>query len=1169
MKQGNNARKYASGSLLAVVAVLLVAFCQGQVSVSLKAFLQGPYQGGEMSTHLNSFNFLPLEQPFAGAPWLYAGAESVPAIPNEDIVDWVLIELREMPGTASSSVFIAPTARQAGFILKSGQITSIDGASPMLFNIEALTTLYAAVCHRNHLAVLSGFPLAKDSLNYTFDFTCGAEQTFGDTLALAEVEHGKWALFAGDADGDGQVGNRDKIDVWLPLGGYSGYLGADLNLDGQVNNHDKVYCWKSNSGRCSHVGGNWTCGKDLFDIRDNRFYRTARIGSQCWMAQNLNIGQMVPAASGQNSTSVIEKYCYNNNEANCEIYGGLYQWKEMMQYSEQQGSSGLCPPGTGWRLPSDEDWRKLEREVEDLQEGHWKAGWRGDFLGGRLKEVGTTHWTPPNNGAMNSVSFTALPGGYRGENGITVSQGNNGYFWTSTALGNNHAWSRGLSTQDARMERKPLDQDRGLNVRCIKDLSAVPDSVPYAMGTINENGGNGTFQAHYLLQGEAEYELGPPRDAPRELPPTDKYFAMAWADFFTEDFDIVLALLNKYDFTGSFYFQAKPKSNDCLNSLYERWKTSCINKSGSYQGDHGFLHYPFVYSNPAFDGVNNPSDYQLIGDRGDGTNAFNIPLDQTVSSTVGSWASSWLQLPESVCCKKWSDLSGADCQLIRDNMSVFKVACDPMHHQLLLPALDSLSDLFCGTTGYSVKNGNYFDRIPNTPDGNWPSSQNRIQGGVFQGAATTQNHEIWERLQTIMKIMKQSDMMTHDLKFWGTPGGFNKLTCYQPQGIETFMRYYDTAYSTIADGVAPFNSSITGITRSWRDVLRENGYLATMAAGSTGFRIGAYNCSGRLECQRLYMKNKRLSRADNLCDGYQNALRCFDPTLPVAVQYMIMQDTNSLQRLYDYTATATEYLPLNEYSIPVNFHKLCLALVRNTTWGLIPDGIGDSGTSTDSAAASMSLVFEAVCKFLKQAGIRMISHEEALDICYHKSFPKSVNIWPNPSFLNTLREVFPDSQHCPEQPDGWNEGRVVVDTIDGELVKVLYLENPSDVAKKFFTRVYLVNFGVATVKFRAKGNGTFFLKNILNGDLLDDTKGDHYHTRLSIPISCTDWQVHSTPVEVCDAPLMTYLPPGDAVEKSRQLYLEGTDDRICGLHLEFMLPAFSSLRIYTPVLQID
>ena len=72
---------------------------------------------------------------------------------------------------------------------------------------------------------------------------------------------------------------------------------------------------------------------------------TVIIGTQEWMAENLNVGTMVQGSVNQTNNNVIEKYCYGNDEANCAVYGGLYQWNEAMQYTTAEGSQGLVQVG--------------------------------------------------------------------------------------------------------------------------------------------------------------------------------------------------------------------------------------------------------------------------------------------------------------------------------------------------------------------------------------------------------------------------------------------------------------------------------------------------------------------------------------------------------------------------------------------------------------------------------------------------------------------------------------------------------------------------------------------------------------------------------------------------------------------------------------------------------
>ncbi len=127
------------------------------------------------------------------------------------------------------------------------------------------------------------------------------------------------------------------------------------------------------------------------------------------MAENLNVGSMINGSSNQTNNGIIEKYCYDDNTSNCDTYGGLYQWEEMMQYVTTPGAQGICPDG--WHLPTDEEFKTMEMALGMSQGEADDTGWRGTDEGGKMKESGTTHWYSPNMGATNSSGFTALPGG--------------------------------------------------------------------------------------------------------------------------------------------------------------------------------------------------------------------------------------------------------------------------------------------------------------------------------------------------------------------------------------------------------------------------------------------------------------------------------------------------------------------------------------------------------------------------------------------------------------------------------------------------------------------------------------------------------------------------------------------------------------------------------------
>jgi uncharacterized protein (TIGR02145 family) len=209
------------------------------------------------------------------------------------------------------------------------------------------------------------------------------------------------------------------------------------------------------------------CGTRLLDPRDGKTYLTVQIGNQCWFAENLNVGIRINGSEDQTNNAVIEKYCYDNNESNCNLYGGLYQWDEMMKYSMIEMSQGVCP--TGWHIPSDYEWKLLEMTLGMDQTTANAAGWRGTNEGGKLKAAGTTYWNSPNTGATNSSLFTALPSGNRSSTGTFDSLGFFTDFWTSTFIIDTQAWYRYLDADHSQIYRIDGYRKFGTPVRCVKD----------------------------------------------------------------------------------------------------------------------------------------------------------------------------------------------------------------------------------------------------------------------------------------------------------------------------------------------------------------------------------------------------------------------------------------------------------------------------------------------------------------------------------------------------------------------------------------------------------------------------------------------------------------------------------------------------------------------------
>jgi uncharacterized protein (TIGR02145 family) len=194
--------------------------------------------------------------------------------------------------------------------------------------------------------------------------------------------------------------------------------------------------------------------------QDNNYYGIITIGTQTWLAENLNTGSVVNVAQEQLDNEIIEKYCIGS----CSIYGGLYQWAEAMDYDPAVNDvnninviRGICP--VGWHIPN-------YNEFHDLLSP--------DMSAGKLKEQGTLHWRSPNTGATNATGFTALPAGYRGTTSSFIDVGERADFWMSGWDGSYYGAEKAIGTLVLLYDGEfsifgNMGEKTGQSVRCIKD----------------------------------------------------------------------------------------------------------------------------------------------------------------------------------------------------------------------------------------------------------------------------------------------------------------------------------------------------------------------------------------------------------------------------------------------------------------------------------------------------------------------------------------------------------------------------------------------------------------------------------------------------------------------------------------------------------------------------
>jgi hypothetical protein len=212
--------------------------------INVKVFLQGPYSNGSLKKSLNSLGFIPAIQPYNSSPWNYAGLETVHSIP-EDVVDWVLIELRSE--TSGSTTLATRTA----FIKSDGSIVDLDGTSKVKIKGVNAGSYYVVIRHRNHLSVMSASKAVLSSDPPLYDFTTASNKAYGGQQI--KLSQGVYGIYSGDGNGNGTINKSDENSVWKQQSGLMGYYGGDFDLNGGVNIDDKNIYYKPNGQKSTDV----------------------------------------------------------------------------------------------------------------------------------------------------------------------------------------------------------------------------------------------------------------------------------------------------------------------------------------------------------------------------------------------------------------------------------------------------------------------------------------------------------------------------------------------------------------------------------------------------------------------------------------------------------------------------------------------------------------------------------------------------------------------------------------------------------------------------------------------------------------------------------------------------------------------------------------------------
>lgn len=196
----------------------------------------------------------------------------------------------------------------------------------------------------------------------------------------------------------------------------------------------------------------------ISDIDGNVYRYLEMCDGNEWMIENLNVskyrnGDDIPQVQDPEEWANLTTgaWCYYLNDSSYgAVFGKLYNWYAV------NDSRGIAPQG--WRVATKEDWKKLT----DCLGGE-------NVAGGKLKEIGSSHWMTPNVGAVNTSGFSALPGGGRSSKGDFTMVDNLGIYWTETNYDELQAWIRHLSYSNTYVVEFYNDKRNGFSVRVLKE----------------------------------------------------------------------------------------------------------------------------------------------------------------------------------------------------------------------------------------------------------------------------------------------------------------------------------------------------------------------------------------------------------------------------------------------------------------------------------------------------------------------------------------------------------------------------------------------------------------------------------------------------------------------------------------------------------------------------
>ena len=373
--------------------------------------------------------------PVTGYKIVYGQSSSV----NRDTItvgNVLSYEINGLPGGMEYSIRLA-AVNSAGIGAYSGEILRTPSSSTPTVTVPDPPINFEAIGGPNKVTLTWNSPLSNGGSNITgyfivYGFTNNLDR---DTLAV------------------GNVLNYEINNLQIGVS-YTFKIAASNNIgmgEFSISSLAVPICPTTLS---------FVCPTEVNDI-DGNTYDIVTIGNQCWFKGNLKVTKYrdstdIPEVT-DNSTwaglSTGARSSYNNDGSNLATYGYLYNWFAI-------SSKPICP--TGWHVPTDAEWTCLETYlVSNLGSS---AG-----VGSALKKNTGPEWQS-FNASDNSSGFTALPSGWRDNDGIFRDLTAFSLFWTATEGNSNTAWSRDLVffINDVTGTNGYL-KSNGAAIRCVRD----------------------------------------------------------------------------------------------------------------------------------------------------------------------------------------------------------------------------------------------------------------------------------------------------------------------------------------------------------------------------------------------------------------------------------------------------------------------------------------------------------------------------------------------------------------------------------------------------------------------------------------------------------------------------------------------------------------------------